>query len=67
MTTLDSIMRKAGGPVCRRCICRQYDVDLKREDCVYAYPFPQTCAVCGEYRNIVTGLRLSGRLKLLLK
>lgn len=67
MAGLNSIHKKYGANICRKCINREYDVHLKSSDCLYHNPFPSICSCCGEPKNIVTGLRLTGRLKLLGK
>lgn len=58
------IEEQYGRDICRRCINRLFHVHLKPTDCLYGLPFPQRCRACGEMRNIVTGLRLSGKMKL---
>lgn len=67
MATEQDIFNRLGKTICRRCINREYGVELKPEDCVYDIPFPARCRNCGEMRNIVTGLRLRGKMKLLFK
>ena len=39
---------------------------LRHTDCFYSL-FPDVCSVCGQMRNIIVGLRLSGKLKMLTK
>lgn len=67
MAGLDSIREKYGSNICRKCINQEYGTDLRPFDCEYANPFPSLCVCCGEPKNIVTGLKLTGRLKLLWK
>ena len=67
MATEQDVFNKLGKTVCRRCINREFGVDLNPEDCTYENPFPELCSNCGEIRNIVTGLRLRGKIKLLFK
>lgn len=67
MAGLNQVREKYGANICRKCINREYQVNLKPSDCEYANPFPSLCACCGEPKNIVTGLRLTGKLKLLGK
>ena len=66
MANMVSIHESLGPNVCRRCIRRAYRVDLLPKDCVYAH-FPGVCSCCEEPHNLVTGLTLSGKLKLLGK
>lgn len=62
-----AVFQNAGGNVCRRCINRKYHANLKKRDCVYGIGYPGVCGGCGTVQNIVTGLRLSGKIKLLFK
>ena len=55
------------GPVCRRCINDYFQVDLKSKDCKYELPYVAECSCCGYARNIVTGLKLSGKIKMMNK
>ena len=65
MINAEPIKKKYGDYLCRRCINKRYDADLKREDCRYGYA--QKCRWCGEMRNPVIGFTASGKLKMLLK
>ena len=67
MMTGKDIFQSAGGDLCRRCINRKYHTNLKRTDCLYGIGYPCVCGSCGEVRNIVTGLRLRGKIKLLFR
>ena len=67
MASFYRIRSRFGGEICRRCINAAYRAHLTPQDCRYGYPYPSRCFRCGEVHNIVTGLRLSGRLKLLFK
>ena len=58
------IQKQYGRDICRRCINQLFGVHLKHKDCRYGVPYPQRCRACGEMRNIVTGLRMTGKLKL---
>ena len=49
--------------ICRRCINRQYGINLQSRDCKY-WHWPTHCAQCGNVRNIVVGLRFSGKWKM---
>lgn len=54
-----------GGHICRRCLDRHYKVHLSHRD---VRETAGTCPCCGkESRNLVVGLTLSGRLKMLGK
>ena len=66
MASMESIHEALGPNVCRRCIRKRYKVNLLPEHCVYAH-FPGEYSCCGEPHNLVIGLRLSGRIKLLGK
>jgi len=67
MMTGKVIFQNAGGDICRRCINRKYDLSLKPSDCLYGNGYPGVCRSCGAVQNIVTGLRLRGKIKLLLR
>ena len=49
--------------LCRRCINRQYGVNLKPRDCKY-WAWQTPCAQCGNVHNIVVGLRFTGKWKM---
>ena len=66
MVTMERIQKDIGVHPCRRCINKQYKVNLEPKDCQY-YLYPVMCSKCREDHNIVTGFNLSGKLKLLLK
>ncbi|MBR6400701.1 MAG: hypothetical protein IKS17_05705 [Firmicutes bacterium] len=65
MTKFKNITKN--GFICRNCINRLYGARLERTDCIYDEPYPRKCARCGEMRNIVTGLTLGGKIKLIGK
>ncbi len=67
MVTMKKIHKRFGGNICRQCINVTYDTHLKHFDCLYGTPYPGNCPSCGEMKNIVTGLRFSGFLKLLTR
>lgn len=59
MTQGDVIARQ----LCRQCINVRTGARLRRRDCKY-WHYPTPCAGCGQVRNIVTGVTLTGRWKL---
>lgn len=65
--TLKQLHDHYGSDLCRGCINSLCHAELERNDCLYGNIYPERCDHCGEMRNIVKGLRLSGKLKLLLK
>ena len=67
MINLNPIRKRFGRDICRRCINRFCQTKLESSDCLYRDLYPQRCPCCGEMSHIVSGLRLSGRLKLLGK
>lgn len=67
MVTIKKIRRLYGGKICRSCINKTYNTHLLNTDCIYGILYPSKCAKCGEMKNIVTALRLSGYLKSLAK
>ena len=68
MKQIDKIHLELGSKVCRRCINQQYHADLLPRDCLYeAGEYVQPCSSCHGMHHIVSGFRLSGRLKLLFK
>ncbi len=66
MANMNSIKSTLGNTVCRRCIAKYYGVDLQPSDCQYGL-YPEPCGVCREVHNIVRGLTVSGKRKLLFK
>ena len=52
------------GRVCRQCLNEEFHLRLCREDCSYLY-FMYQCRSCKKCKNIVTGIRLISRWKLL--
>ncbi len=66
MVSMNRIRKELGQQVCRRCINQKYKVNLEPQDCDY-YIYPAECSVCKQASNIVTGLRASGKLKMLTK
>ena len=67
MVTIKKIRRLYGGRVCRSCINTTYNIQLLNTDCKYGLLYPSQCVKCGEMKNIVTGLRLSGYIKSIIK
>lgn len=52
------------GTLCRQCINKLYHLNLQPYDCKYFF-YPTTCSSCMDVCNIITGLTVTGRLKLL--
>ncbi len=67
MLSIRSVQRKYGTYLCRRCMNREYHVNLKPKNCHYGYPYQHRCPVCNLDQNIVTDLRPSGHLKMLFR
>ncbi len=67
MVTNKTILKQFGGYVCRRCLNDFYNVHLLHSDCEYKSMYPGKCPRCQEMKNIVTGLKFSGFIKLLTK
>lgn len=61
---IQSVYKKYGGGICRKCINREYHAKLVPEDCQYYY-YPYACPSCGEVRNIVVGFRWQVRTRML--
>ena len=59
------IKAQYGTLICRRCLNKFYGVKLLPKDCLYEYHY--VCPGCGEEHHIVSGLKLSGKFKTLLK
>ena len=66
MKNMARIHRDLGSNVCRNCINNKYKATLKPENCEYYY-YPAECSSCGQKANVVTELRLVGKLKMLFK
>ena len=66
MLTLEQIKNELGVNLCRQCINDNFNCNLKTSNCIYS-DYQYTCSNCQKLRNIVCGLRLSGKIKLLFK
>lgn len=66
MTTMEKIRNRFGNNICRKCINEVYQTDLSHRDCEYEM-YPSTCPRCKKVKNIVCGLSLRGKLKLMGK
>lgn len=66
MANIQNIHKNMGPAVCRRCICRIYEVRLEPKDCVYE-DYPQRCTCCKKMHNIVCDFTFSGKLKMMFK
>ena len=65
MLSLKPIVLEYGDYLCRRCMNRRYDVHLAHRDC--RETSDSECPCCRKVGNVVTGLKLSGHIKLLRK
>ena len=65
MLSLKPVVIEYGDYICRRCLNRRYEVHLAHRDCRQSEP--RECPCCRKVGSMVTGLRLSGRMKLLGK
>ena len=63
MFNLKPILMEFGEPICLRCLNRRYEVHLAHRDC--REEGPRECPCCRKAGNVVTGLKLSGRVKLM--
>ena len=66
MKNMARIHKDLGTNVCRNCINKKYKAKLLPENCEYFY-YPVECSSCGQAANVVTELRLTGKLKMLFK
>ena len=64
MLTMSRIKKEHGAPICRRCVNKQYQVNLRRKHCRY-YRYSDICPCCGESRHIVKRFSLAGCWKLI--
>ena len=67
MVTIRRIKNKFNGCICRKCINETFHSRLSHKDCRYDLLYPACCPCCDEMRNIVTGLKFSGIMKMLFK
>lgn len=67
MVSIHRIEAECNMPICREYVNEQYRASLTPRDCIYGYPYAYKCPRRGKTKNIVTGFRLSGSLKLLMK
>ena len=65
MISIRKIRTRFGGPICRRCINKEYHYHLTRKDCRYGDVI--LCPCCREEHHAVIGLKISGRLKTLIR
>ncbi len=63
MINIKKIRKQFGGNVCRQCINKEYGIHLLHTDCQYGMMYPGKCPCCGDMKNIVTGIKLSGFFK----
>ena len=65
MLSLRRIQERYGSFICRKCINKRYHARLQPNDCIYGYYY--RCPRCKEDHHIVVGMKMSGKLKMLLK
>ena len=53
------------GYYCRECLNEAYDIELKPDDCKY-FMYPILCHHCGMVKSVVTDIRTSKKIKLIL-
>ena len=66
MTTITKIRNEYGNYVCRGCINEEYHVHLSPKECEYEM-YPGLCPRCKQMKNIVCGLRINGKIKLIMR
>ena len=65
MLNLEPVKKEYGDYICRRCLNKEYGVELKPQDCDrYYYGY---CRCCKEDRRLVISLTPAGKMKMLLK
>ena len=65
MLDLEPVKRKYGDYICRRCLNKEYNVNIQPKDCDrYYYGH---CRCCKEDRRLVVSLTPIGKIKMLLK
>jgi hypothetical protein len=65
MLNLEPVKEKYGEYLCRQCLNKEYHVNLEPKDCsrfFYGY-----CRCCKQDRRLITTLRPTGKIKMLLK
>lgn len=67
MVSVKELKKLYGTNVCRQCANKTYDIHLVHTDCQYGLIYPKQCSSCKEVKNIVTGFKLSGYLKSVMK
>ena len=65
MLSLKPVVMEYGDNICLRCLDRRLDIHLAHRDVIEAGP--NECACCRRTGNVVTGVRLSGHIKMLGK
>ena len=65
MLDLEPVKQKYGDYICRRCLNKEYNVNIQPKDCDrYYYGH---CRCCKEDRRLVVSLTPIGKIKMLLK
>ena len=57
------LRRNEDTTLCRKCLNKRFDLNLKREDCRYNF-YTGQCSECQKVKNIVTGVAILKRWKL---
>ena len=65
MLTLKHVIVEYGENICLRCLNRHLGVHLAHRDVVETNP--RDCACCKKTGSVVTGLKMTGRIKLIGK
>ncbi len=68
MVKIEQIRKEMGRSFCLDCLNKRYHARLREEDCFYDEMFPHRCPHCSRLlQDVILGLHLSGKLKLLFK
>lgn len=67
MVSIKKIKKLYGTNVCRKCVNKTYVINLLHTDCKYGLIYPKQCPLCKDVKNIVTGFKLSGYIKSIMR
>ena len=65
MLNLEKVKKRYNRYICRQCLNQRYNVHLVPDDCIYDQR--DDCPRCKQEKNIVSGLKFSGKMKMLFK